>query len=379
MSKSMMAQLKYYRPTWAEINLRNLEYNFRLVRKIVGKNVKILVPVKADAYGHGIIAVSKRLERLGVDYLGVASIDEGIILRQNGIKKPVLVLSPIFPDGVQALLKHNLIPSVCTWELALKLDRQAARRKQKAVIHIKVDTGMHRIGIAHHSARKFVRQVSRLKNILVEGIFTHFPCADNKPAFTRRQIGMFEALVRQLEKEGIRIPLKHAANSLGVLDYPDGHFNMVRPGLMVYGLSPRDRLRHKLLPVLSLKTKIAYVKAVEKGKGVSYGHTYVTSRRTRLATLPVGYGDGYPRSLSNKAFCLIAGKRVRIIGRICMDQMLADVTNIKNAKTGQEVVLIGRQKDKAISAEELAKLAGTIPYEIVCNLGRRIPRVYRKG
>ena len=335
MSKSMMAQLKYYRPTWAEINLRNLEYNFRLVRKIVGKNVKILVPVKADAYGHGIIAVSKRLESLGVDYLGVASIDEGIILRQNGIKKPVLVLSPIFPDDVQALLKHNLIPSVCTWELALKLDRQAARRKQKAVIHIKVDTGMHRIGIAHHSARKFVRQVSRLKNILVEGIFTHFPCADNKPAFTRRQIGMFEALVRQLEKEGISIPLKHAANSLGVLDYPAGHFNMVRPGLMVYGLSPRDSLRHKLSPVLSLKTRIAYVKDVEKGKGISYGHTYVTSRKTRIATLPLGYGDGYPRSLSNKAFCLIAGKRVRIIGRICMDQMLADVTNIKNAKTGQ--------------------------------------------
>ena len=379
MSKSMMAQLKYYRPAWAEIDLRNLEYNFRLVRKIVGKNVKILVPVKADAYGHGIIAVSKRLERLGADYLGVASIDEGIILRQNGIKKPILVLSPIFSDGVQALLKHNLIPAVCTWELALKLNRQAARRKRKAVIHIKVDTGMQRIGIAHHSARKFIRQVSRLKNILVEGIFTHFPCADNKPAFTRQQIGMFEALIRQLEEEGIHIPLKHASNSLGVLDYPAGHFNMVRPGLMVYGLSPRDRLRHKLLPVLSLKTKIAYVKAVDKGKGISYGHIYVTSRKTRIATLPVGYGDGYPRSLSNKAFCLIAGKRVRIIGRICMDQMLADVTNIKEAKTGQEAVLIGKQKDKSISAEELAKLAGTIPYEIVCNLGQRIPRVYRNG
>lgn len=375
----MRAQLKYYRPTWAEINLKNLEYNFRLVRKIVAKGVKILVPVKADAYGHGIIAVSKRLESLGVDYLGVASIDEGIILRQNGIKKPVLVLSPIFPDGARAAIENNLIPSVCAWELALRLDLEAAKRKQKAVIHIKVDTGMHRLGINHHSASKFILRVSRLKNIAIEGIFTHFPCADNNPAFTRRQIGMFEALIRQLDKEGIRIPLKHAANSLGVLDYPDGHFNMVRPGLMVYGLSPRDRLRHKLLPVLSLKTRIAYVKAVEKGKGVSYGHTYVTSRKTRIATLPVGYGDGYPRSLSNKAFCLIGGKRARIIGRICMDQLLADVTNIKNAKTGQEVVLIGRQKDKAISAEELARLAGTIPYEIVCNLGQRIPRVYRKS
>ncbi|HLD40648.1 MAG TPA: alanine racemase [Candidatus Omnitrophota bacterium] len=370
---------EHYRPAWAEINLGNLDHNFHLVRKLVGAGVKILVPVKADAYGHGIIAVSKRLEKLGVDYLGVASIDEGIILRKNGIKKPILVLSPIFPDGAEAVLRHNLIPAVCAWELALKLDGEAARRKQKAVIHIKVDTGMHRIGIAHHSARLFIRQVSRLKNIFVEGIFTHFPCADNNPAFTRQQIGMFEDLIRQLEKEGIHIPLKHAANSLGVLDYPAGHFNMVRPGLIVYGLSPRDRLRHKLLPVLSLKTRIAYVKAVDKGKGVSYGHTFVTALKTRIATLPVGYGDGYPRSLSNKAFCLIGGKRVRIVGRICMDQMMADVTNIRDVKTGQEAVLIGRQKAEAISAEELAKLAGTIPYEIVCNLGQRIPRVYRKG
>ena len=368
----------FFRPTWAEINLRNLDYNFRLIKKLVGPKVKILVPVKADAYGHGIIAISKRLEKLGVDYLGVASIDEGITLRENKIKNPILVLSPIFLDGVEAVLKHNLIPSVCTWELALKLNQQATRRNQKAVIHIKVDTGMRRIGIAHHSARKFIRQASGLKNILIEGIFTHFPCADNKPAFTREQIRIFDALIQQLEKEGINIPLKHASNSLGVLDYPAGHFNMVRPGLMVYGLSPRDRLRHKLLPVLSLKSRIAYVKDVEKGKGIGYGHTYVTSRKTRLATLPVGYGDGYPRSLSNKAFCLIGGKRVRIIDRICMDQMMADVTHIRGVKAGQEVVLIGRQKGESVSAEELAKLAGTISYEIVCGLGQRIPRIYKE-
>ncbi|MEK6567997.1 MAG: alanine racemase [Candidatus Omnitrophota bacterium] len=368
----------FYRPTWAEINLRNLDYNFSLVKKLVGPKVKILVPVKADAYGHGIIAISKRLEKLGVDYLGVASIEEGIILRRNGIKRPILILSPIFPDGVSAVLKNNLIPSVCAWEFALKLNRQAAGRNQKAPIHIKVDTGMQRIGIAYHSARKFIRQVWGLKNILIEGIFTHFPCADNKPVLSRQQIGMFEALIQQLEKDGIHISLKHASNSLGVLDYPTGHFNMVRPGLMVYGLSPRDRLRHKLLAVLSLKTRIAYVKDVEKGKGVSYGHTYVTSRRTRLATLPLGYGDGYPRSLSNKAFCLISGKRARIVGRICMDQMMVDVTHIRGIKAGQEVVLIGRQKGESVSAEELANLAGTIPYEIACNLGHRIPRIYKK-
>lgn len=368
---------KFYRPTWAEINLGNLGRNFRLVRKLVGQDVKILVPVKADAYGHGLVPVARKLEGLGVDYLGTASIDEGITLRRNGIKRPILILSPIFPDGVGAVLENNLIPSLCAWELALRLDREASRINKKAAVHIKVDTGMHRVGVAHHSAARFIRRVAGLKNIIIEGVFTHFPCADNNPVFTRAQIRMFEELMKQLEKKGIHIPIKHTSNSLGVLDYPEGHFNMVRPGLMIYGLSPRDRLRHKLFPALSLKTRIAYVKDVEKGKGISYGHTYVTSRKTRLATLPIGYGDGYPRSLSNKAFCLIAGKRARIIGRVCMDQMLADVTNIPQAKIGQEVVLIGRQKDTAISAEELAKLAGTISYEIACNLAHRVPRIYR--
>ncbi|MDO8749483.1 MAG: alanine racemase [Candidatus Omnitrophota bacterium] len=368
--------MKHYRPTWAEINLRNLDYNFRLVKKLVGPKVKILVPVKADAYGHGIIAISKRLEKLGADYLGVASIDEGIILRRNGIKRPILILSPIFPDGVQALLKHNLIPSVCTWELALKLNRQAARRNQKVVIHIKVDTGMQRIGIAHHSARKFIHQVSGLKNILIEGIFTHFPCADNKPVFTREQIRMFEALIRQVEKEGIHIPLKHASNSLGVLDYPAGHFNMVRPGLMIYGLYPKERLKSKLKPVLSLKTRVSYLKAVAKGSGISYGHTYIAKRKMKIATLPIGYGDGYPRSLSNQAHCLIGGEKAKIVGRICMDQLMVDVTRIKKVRTGDPAVLVGFQKTKSVSVEDLAKLAGTISYEIVCGLGNRLPRIY---
>lgn len=376
-SEGMRTDCKHYRPTWAEINLGNLGRNFRLVRKLAGQGVKILVPVKADAYGHGLVPVARKLESLGVDYLGTASIDEGITLRRDGIKRPIIILSPIFPDGVGAVLENNLIPSLCTWELALRLDREAARRNKKAAVHIKVDTGMHRVGVAHYSAARFIRRVAGLKNIIIEGVFTHFPCADNNPAFTHRQIRIFKELIRQLEKEGIHIPLKHTSNSLGVLDYPQGHFNMVRPGLMIYGLSPRDRLRHKLFPALSLKTRIVYVKDVEKGRGISYGHTYVTPRKTRLATLPIGYGDGYPRSLSNKAFCLIAGKRARIIGRICMDQMLADVTNIPPAKIGQEVVLIGRQKDEFISSEELARLAGTIPYEIVCNLTHRVPRIYR--
>lgn len=371
-----------YRPTWAEINLKNLDYNFRLVKKLVGPKVKILVPVKADAYGHGIIPIAERLEALRVNYFGVASIDEGIVLRKSGINKPILILNTILTNEVKPILTYNLTQTICTKELACKLNQEAKKRNVLARVHIKVDTGMHRIGVSHNKAYSFIKEITRMGNIRIEGIFTHFPCADNKPYFTKNQIRMFNELIQQLEKVGIHIPLKHTSNSLGVINYPEGHFNLVRPGLMIYGLSseeelsPEGDLRPKLKPLLSLRTKIAYLKTVPKGSGISYGHIYVTPQTMRIATLPIGYGDGYPRSLSNKARCLILGQEAKIVGRVCMDQMMVDVTKIKKVKIGQEAVLIGRQKDKSITVEELAKLAGTIPYEIVCNLGGRITRIY---
>ena len=342
----------------------------------MGPKVKILVPVKADAYGHGIIPVSRRLEALAVDYLGVASIDEGIILREAGIKVPILVLSPILAENVKVVLDYGLTQTVCTKELALSLNREAKKNNITANIHIKVDTGMHRVGVAHTSAYVFIQETALLPNLKIEGIFTHFPCADDNPAFTRRQIGMFERLIKRLEQANIRIPLKHSSNSLGVIDYPRGHFNMVRPGLMIYGLYPKERLKIKLRPVLSLKTRVSYLKVVAKGSGISYGHTYITKRKMKIATLPIGYGDGYPCSLSNQAYCLIGGDKVKIIGRICMDQLMVDVTKIKKVRIGSPVVLVGFQKAKGISVEDLAKLAGTISYEIACGLGNRVPRIY---
>lgn len=370
--------MSHYRPTWAEINLRNLDYNFCLSKKIVGPKVKILVPVKADGYGHGIIDISKRLVKLGVDYLGVASVDEGVLLRKARIKIPILILSAVLDNNVSAILDHRLTATICRLETAYRLDEEAKRRKLTASVHIKIDTGMNRIGVAHLEAYNFVRNIAILTNLKVEGIFTHFPCADNRPIFTKTQIKNFNGITKQLEKAGIHIALKHCSNSLGVISYPESYFNMVRPGLMIYGLHPKEGLNIKLKPLLTLKTKIVYLKPVSRGSGIGYGHTYVTSKQMRIATLPIGYGDGYPRNLSNKAHCLISGRKAKIIGRICMDQLMVDVTGIKDVEIGQEAVLVGVQKDEAITVEYLAKLAGTIPYEIVCNLGNRIKRVYQE-
>src|SRR3989339_177248 len=361
-----------YRPTWAEINLKNLDYNFKLVKKLAGREVKILVPVKADGYGHGIVAVSKRLERLGVDYLGIASIDEGITLRNAGIKTPLLVLSTVLPADAKPVIAYNLTQTICTKELAMALSLEAVKKNKAVKVHVKIDTGMHRIGVAYGSAYAFIKEIGKLKNLIIEGIFTHFPCADTKSGFTKGQIKEFDDLIDTLEGEGNVITLKHAQNSLGVIGYPKGLCTMVRPGLMLYGLYPKQRLKIKLKPLLSLKTKIVCIKTIDKGKGVSYGHSYISGRAMKVATLPIGYGDGYPRALSNKAYCLVNGKKAKIIGRICMDQTMIDITKIEGVSVGQEVVLIGKQKGENVTAEQLARLADTIPYEIICNLGGRI-------
>ncbi len=364
-----------YRPTWAQVNLNNLEHNFKEVKSLLPSEVKVLVTVKADAYGHGIISVSKRLSACGVDYLGVASIDEGVKLRKAGIKTPILLLGLILKKDIQPLFTYQLTPTVCDKEMACFLNTKAGRLKKPIRLHIKVDTGMGRIGILHNDAFKLVKDIHKLKNIIIEGIFTHFAFADLNREFTVSQINLFKKLVSDLRKKGIIIPLVHAANSIGLIDYKDSHFTMVRPGLFIYGLYPKENLSINLRPVLALKTRVVFIKQVPPGYGISYGRTYITKKLTRIITLPIGYGDGYPRNLSNLAPLLIAGRRFRISGRICMDQIMVDVGNFK-PKIGDEVVLIGRQGRQKITAEELADLSGTISYEIVCGLGSRIPRIY---
>jgi alanine racemase len=367
--------MRFYRPTWAEINLKNLEHNLFQIKRRIALGTKIMVTVKADAYGHGLIPVAKRLSTCGVDFFGVASIDEGIRLREAGIRVPILILGLILKKDKAPLFKYNFSTTVCEEELPKALNNMARNLGKRVNVQVKVDTGMGRIGVQHYDAHNLIAKISKLKHIDIEGIFTHFAFADLNKKFTFYQIDLFDRLIKRLNKDGIKIPLVHAANSMGMLDYKNSHFNMVRPGLVIYGLYPKDNLKIKLEPVLSLKTKIVFIKNVSRGIGISYGHDYVTQKATRIATLPIGYGDGYPRNLSNKAEVLIGGKRFKMCGKICMDQVMVDLKGSK-AKVADEVVLIGAQGKEKITAEELALKSGTIPYEIVCGLGSRIPRVY---
>lgn len=375
-----------YRPTWAEVNLGNLAHNFYQIRKLLAPEVKIMVTVKADAYGHGLVPVAKRLVSCGADYLGVASIDEGIKLRQARLNIPILVLGLVLKKDIAPLFKYKLATTVCDTELAAALNHKAKFFGKPINVHIKVDTGMGRLGVLSKDAAEFVKKIHRLKFINIEGIFTHFALADMDEDFTSYQIDLFNRLISNLNKDGLYISLLHAANSMGVIGYKESHFNMVRPGLVIYGLYPKENfpaeagsrnMREKinLKPVLSLKTKVIYIKRVPRGCGISYGHDYVTKKDTKIATLPIGYGDGYPRNLSNKAAVLIGGKRYKISGKICMDQIMVDVGDAR-IKIGDEAVLIGSQGQHKITTEELARLSGTIPYEIVCGLGSRIPRIY---
>jgi len=344
---------------------------------MLAPKTKVMVTVKADAYGHGLIAVAKRLKSCGVDYLGVASIDEGIRLREAGIKLPILVLGAVLKEHIEPLFRYNLTLTLCSEELAIALNRKARSLAKTINVHIEVDTGMGRLGVSCDDTFEFIKKVTNLKFINIEGLFTHFPLADTDKSFTLYQINLFSHLIAKLNKLGLNIPLMHTANSMGIIGYKNSHFNMVRPGLVIYGLYPKENLAIKLKPVLSLKTRVIYIKRVPKNSGISYGHDYVTKKETNIVTLSVGYGDGYPRNLSNKAAVLIKGRRFKISGRVCMDQIMVDVGDL-SVKIGDEVVLIGSQGKFKITAEELALLCGTIPYEIVCGLGNRIPRLYVK-
>ncbi len=378
--KSKQNKTGAYRPTWVEIELSAIRFNLGRLRKVIPKHTKILVAVKADAYGHGIVEVSKELVRLGVDYLGVATTDEAITLRLAGVRIPILVFGSVLKDEIEPIIEYNITPTISRLETARLLSKAAAKLKKKMTkVHVKIDTGMGRLGVWHSDAIGFVKSLLRFKNLKIDGIYSHLPSADEKDKkFTNMQFLHFESLICDLERLGISIRLRHIANSMGLLRFKKSHLNLVRPGLMIYGLypdldSPRSS---RLRPVLSFKTRIVYIKELPRGRSVSYGRTYVTSKKSKVATLPVGYGDGYPRFLSNKAYVLVKGKKARVIGTVCMDQTMIDVSNIKGAKVQDEVVLIGAQGGRRITAEELAKLGNTISYEIVCMISKRVPRSY---
>lgn len=363
------------RPTWAEVDLGAIDFNFRQVRKIIGKGKRIMAVVKCDAYGHGLLAIAKRMSSLGADYLGVASIDEAVILREKKIRLPILVLGNILSKDAGLVIKYRLAQAISDYRLALELNQQAKGAKRRAIVHIKVDTGMGRLGVAYQQAFGLIKRLSRLKNLRIEGLFTHFPSADSDAGFTRYQIEIFSQLVRKLKEKRINIPLLHTANSMGIVGYRHSHFNLVRPGLMLYGIPPRAGINLQLKPALSLKTRVIFLKRMPPGQGISYGRNYITKKETTIAVMPIGYGDGYPRCLSDRADVLIKGRRFRICGTICMDYLMVDVGDFP-LRVGQEAVLIGREKQNSVSAAELAKLSGTIAYEILCGIGSRVPRIY---
>ena len=366
------------RPTAAFIDLAALSHNFQeVLLRVEGR--KVLAVVKAQAYGHGALEVSRRLLTLGADMLGVALVEEGAELRAAGIGAPVLVMGAVFPEQAETITELSLTPIVYSVKLAEALS-QAARKQGKTVnVHIKIDTGMGRIGLAPEHAADTIARVFNLPGIYVEGLMTHFADADlADKQFASKQMERFEALMKALDARGLSIPLRHAANSAAVLDYRRALFTMVRPGLMLYGYSPLEASPGDadVRPVLSLVTRIAFVKTVPAGAPISYGRTFVTKRESRIATIPIGYADGFSRALSNRGEALVRGTRVPVAGRVCMDMTMLDVTGVPGVSEGDDVVLIGRQGNEEITADDLAKKTGTIAYEVLCGISSRVPRVY---
>ena len=369
-----------HRVKWIEIDLDAVRHNFRSIRKKVGNGIKILAIVKADAYGHGAVEISKILSENGVDLLGIADPEEGIELRENNINTPILLLNPILPEQTEEVLKHSLGITVHNLDAAKKLSEIAKKSHCSARIHVEVDTGMGGTGVHPDKALSLIKLLSQIENLTIEGIFTHFhSCDEEDKSFTHEQTKIFKKTLKQLEEEKIHIPLIHAANSAAILDLPDSYFNMVRPGLILYGIFPSDYVSRSidLKPVMSLKTRIINLKRLDAGSTVSYGKTFKISKPTDVATIPVGYKDGFSRHLSNLGKVLVNGKQASIIGRVCMDRCFIDVTNVPNVNIGSEAVLYGKQKNETISIESSARLIDTIPYEIVCNIGRKVPKIYK--
>lgn len=371
----------YYR-VQARVDLNAIRHNLLEVRKKLNPDTKLMVIIKADAYGHGAVPLAKAIGDSGrIDAYGVAIIEEAVELRKAGITKPILILGYTPKEQYDLVVAYDVAQTVFQYEMAEALSEEAARQGKTAKIHIKLDTGMSRIGFTDTpESVEEVKRIAELANIEIEGLFSHFARADETDkSSTVNQLNRYIKFNNLLEKENIHIPVKHIANSAGIIEFPGAYFNMVRCGIATYGIYPSDMVNKneiKLIPAMELKTHVIYVKDVEEGVGISYGATYVTDKKRRIATIPVGYADGYSRNLSNHGKVIIHGQYAQIVGRICMDQFMVDVTEIEDVKQGDLVTLLGRDADAYISAEELAEWSHSFAYELVCTVGKRIPRVY---
>ncbi len=364
--------------SWVEVDLDHFTHNWEELKRLVGSSVRILQVVKADAYGHGAIEISNMALRNGASWLGVANADEGVQLRVSGIAAPILILSPSMDSEIREIIKYRLIPSVSDTHFAHVLQEQYAQAGISGPVHIEIDTGMGRGGTMHKEAMRVIREIAQHPNLILEGIFTHFSSAEQINDYSNAQGRFFIGLLQKLRREGRVFPLRHMGNSAGILNYPEFHFDMVRPGLMTYGIhpSPDTQERAKLEPVMSFKTRVVLVKRFAKGYCIGYGRSYITNRPTRIATIPVGYGDGYGMILSNQGEVLIRGKRAPIIGRISMDMCTVDVSHIPGCSIGDIVTLLGKDEQEEITVNDIAARLNTIHYEILCMLGKRAPRIF---
>lgn len=369
---------------WAEVNLDNIAHNIGEIKRIIGRNTEIMAVVKADAYGHGVMEVAGTVLESGASRLGVSTLDEAIQLRKRGIDAPILIFSYTSPERADEILDFDVTQTVFSRDLAEALSAAAVKKGRTAKIHIKVDTGMARVGfMSGYSAVKNIEEISKLPGIMIEGLFTHFASADEEDrSYTDMQFERFTSIIDELARVGIHIPVKHCCNSAATLRFPEMHLDMVRPGIIIYGLYPSDEVdwgSTVLKPAMAFKANVGMVKSIEPDTFISYGRIFKTARESIIATVPVGYADGFARCLTGKGRILVRGRHAPVVGRICMDQCMIDVTDIEGVSVGDEVVIFGDQGKNRISVEEIAGMMGTINYEVVCIVGKRIPRVYIRG
>ena len=370
----------------AEIDLDALEYNITKIREKIGADTKLMCVIKANAYGHGAVVFARELAAMGADSFAVATLEEGIELRRSGITQPILILGFVCREQYPDMIRYKITPTVFTYNMAKDIDTAAHAMGETCCIHIKIDTGMSRIGfpVSEDSVKSIVMISHLLSNVRIDGIFTHFACADcMEDEMTKEQAAGFVWMADSLERAGVSIPCRHCSNSASIMRYPELKMNMVRAGIIIYGLYPSDEVDPALLPlkpVMSLKSHVAHIKTVPAGTKVGYGATFVCNRPTTIATVSIGYADGYPRALSNKGRVLIGSASYPVIGRVCMDQIMVDITDSTGRiKCGDLVTLIGGKGKERISVEEAAGFGDSFNYEFVCNINRRVPRVYLRG
>ena len=383
MTRELQEKLESYQRVWAEVDLDAIWENMVHMKENIAENTNILAVIKTDGYGHGGVPIAKMLEQLDFMFgYAAATYEEAHVLREAGVKKPILILGYTFPYCYEELIREEIRPAVYRRDTVEELAAAAAKVGQKAKVHIKVDTGMGRIGITpDEEGLEFVRFLMEHPELEVEGIFTHFAKSDETDKTSaNHQLELFQNFIDKIQTElGITIPVKHCSNSAAILEMPQANMDMVRAGITTYGLYPSEEVSKDIVPLraaMSLYSHIVYCKTIHAGQSVSYGGLFTATKDTRVATIPVGYGDGYPRSLSGKGYVLIHGKKAPILGRVCMDQFMVDISEIPEAMEGDKVTLLGMDGTERITAEELGELSGRFNYEFVCDLGKRIPRVY---